>query len=239
MIQGRTSTAALLGGLLGAVLGIGALALAAARTIDTGLTLAPQPRGGALFEVGRPSMTLLILLAGAVGGFIIGAIGYAVGRSADPTERRYRAAPLIALGAGTGAIIAFAASRAAIGAAATSIVDNVVTISAFRASLVAVVTGAVTGLVVATTVERMARPALFQFGGEAWPAHLGAFIRDSATAILIPVVGLVAAAAIVFGLSRALLEWSHLVALVIFAGTAAAVLFGAAAIAARQPKRDD
>jgi hypothetical protein len=235
MMQGRTWTAAILGSALGGALGIGALALVSARTIHSGLAF-PEAGGGPAFVVGRGPMTLYLLIAGALAGLILGAIGYAAGRSADPTERRYGAGPLIALGALTGSMVAFAATRTTIGALA-SILEGVVTISVFRASIVALVSGAVTGAVVAVAVERMSRPQLFRFGGEAWPAHLGAFIRDSATAIGIPMVAVGVGAAVVFGLSRVLLGTSHLVALIIFSAAAALVLFGAAAVAARKPGR--
>lgn len=234
-MQGRTWTAAILGSVLGAAFGIGALTLAAARTIHSGLAF-PDDGGGAAFVVGRGAMTLYILLAGAVAGLALGAVGHAAGRSADPAERRYGAGPLLALGAVTGSMVAFAASRTTIGAAA-SILEGVVTISVFRASIVAIVSGTVTGAVVAVTVERVARPELFRFEGEAWPAHVGAFIRDSATAILIPMVALGVGAVVVFGLSRVLLETPHLVALIIFSAAAALILFGAAAVAAREPRR--
>ena len=230
----RTLVAGALGLLVGAAMGLVAFAFAAARTIDHGLVLG---QSGASFVVGRGSMTIFIMLAGAAVGAVLGTLGYGVGRLADPGERRYGIGIITALAAGTGALVAFGASRAAIGASATSILDSTVTITAFRAALVAVITGAVTGLLVATSMERMARPMLYGFGGEAWPASRGEFVRDAISAIGFPVVSVGVTAAIVIGFSQFLLGVSHTTALIGFSAAAGVILFGASVIAGREPRR--
>jgi hypothetical protein len=233
----RTWAAAGLGTLAGGVLGLVSLAFAAGRVIDAGVVRGPDPGSGALFLVGRGSMTILILVAGALGGAAIGGIAYAVGRLADPRERLYPAGPILLLSAVTGGVVAYAASRAAIGAAAHSIVDGTVMITVFRAAIAAVITGTVVGFTVGAGVERMARPSLYGFGGEAWPTSAGAFLRAAAPAVGLPVAAIIGAGAAIFGFSRLLLGASHLVALVLFSAAAAVILFGATAIAAREPKR--
>jgi hypothetical protein len=55
--------------------------------------------------------------------------------------------------------------------------------------------------------------------------------------VSLPAVGLVVGAALVFGLSRVLLEADKTVALFVFGGVAAVVLFGTAFIAAHPPRR--
>lgn len=230
----ETLTASALGAFTGATLGIVALVFAAARTVDHGLV---PGSSGAAFVVGRGSMTIFIMLAGTALGAVVAGLAYGVGRLGSPRERRYSAGSLIGLGAVTGAIAAFAASRAAIGATATSILDGTVTLTVFRAGLVAVVAGATTGLIVAASVERMSRPTMFRFEGEAWPTSFGAFLREAAPAVGIPMASLIGLAAGAFAFSRFLLGVSHLTALIGFSAAAALILFGAAAIAAREPKK--
>lgn len=230
----ETLAASALGAFAGAALGIVALVFAAARTLEHGLATGPS---GATFVVGRGSMTIFIMLAGTALGAVVAGMGYGVGRLGSPRDRRYPAGALVGLGAVTGAIAAFAASRAAIGATATSILDGTVTLTVFRAGLVAVIAGAATGLVVAASVERMSRPALFGFEGEAWPSSFAGFVREAAPAVGIPMASLGAVAVGAFAFSRFLLGVSHLTALIGFSAAAALILFGAAAIAAREPKK--
>lgn len=229
----RTWFAIAIGSLAGAFLGLMALALAAARVLDGGLAATLD---GPVFEVGQGAMHLLVIVAGIVGGSILGLIGFAVGREAAPDEPRFQAGPLALIGGVTGAIVAFATTRAAVGAGG-SIVAGIVTLSPFRAAVVALIAGAVTGGVVGGTVERISRTDAIGIGGEAWPRTPGAFIKDAAAAMGLPGLGLVLGAAIVFGLSRVLLEATDTVALIVFGGVAAAILFGAAIIAANPPRK--
>jgi hypothetical protein len=230
----ETLTASALGALAGAALGIVALVFAAARTLEHGLVTGGS---GASFVVGRGSMTVYIMLAGAALGAVVAGLGYGVGRLGSPRERRYPAGALIGLGTVTGAIAAFAASRAAIGATATSILDGTVSLTVFRAGLVAVIAGAATGLIVAASVERMSRPTTFGFEGEAWPTSFAAFLREAAPAVGIPMASLIVVAAGAYAFSQFLLGVSHLTALIGFSAAAAVILFGAAAIAAREPRK--
>jgi hypothetical protein len=220
------------------VLGILALALAAARVLDAGLTVPLRDDGliGASFAVGQAGMYVLVLVAGALGGAILGMIGYAVSTQADPVARRYRMGPIAAMGALVGAPVAFAAARAAVGLAG-DITAKTVVLPVFRASLVAAAAGAVTGLLVVVAVERLSRPDVLGMGGAAAPRSLGQFVRDAAAAVGLPAIGLIVAATLVFGFSRLLLEADKSVALVAFGGVAALILGGTAFVAARPPRR--
>jgi hypothetical protein len=235
-MQGRTWAAVALGAFLGAAIGLVTLAFAAGQVIQGGVTGGAQPGDPTLFVVGRGSMTLMILTAGAVGGLLVGAVAYAVGRLGDPRERRYPMGAILAGAAATGSFVAFAASRAAIGAMADSILDGTVTITVFRMAVVALLVGSIVGGTVGGGVERLSRPSLFRFGGEAWPATPASFLRAAATAVGIPLAALVVAALAVFGFSRVLLGTSHTTALILFSVASAVILFGAAALAAREPK---
>ena len=140
--------------------------------------------------------------------------------------------PLVLIGTVSGAVIGFATARTAIGVGGT-ISDGVISLSVFRAAVVALVTGAVIGTVVGGTVERVGRPEVIGLSGAAWPASPTAFARDAMAAMGPPTLGIAVALVVVFALSRVLLEADKTSALIVFGAVAAVVLFGAAAIAAR------
>jgi len=235
----RTWFAIIIGSLVGAVLGIAVLALAAARVLEGGLDAVTDASGHStpVFQVTQGAMYLLVGVAGAVAGSILGLIGFAVGREAAPDEPRFSAAPLAIIGAGVGAAIGFAATRAGVGAGG-DIAAGLVVLPVFRAAIVALVAGGITGGIVGGTVERISRTEALGIGGEAWPRSPGAFLRDAAAAMGLPAIGIALGAVIVFGLSRVLLESETEVGLIVFGGVAALILLGAAVIAGnpRSPK---
>lgn len=236
----RTWSAIALGGTLGAILGLAVVALAAARVIGSGVeaVVFDEATGAtrATFLVGQAGMYLLIVVAGALGGALIAGLGYAVGVLAGEEGERFSLTPLTIIGAFAGAVIGFAAARTAIGVGGT-ITDGVVSLSVFRAAMVALIAGATTGIVVAGTVERVGRPEVLGFKGPAWPSNPLAFARDALAAMGLPALGLILGLGIVFALSQILLEANKTTSLVIFGGAAALVLVGAAAIAAMPPRR--
>lgn len=233
----RTWFAMIIGALVGSFIGIGVLALAASRVVDRGLgaVLDPSGRATPVFEVSQGAMHLLVLVAGVIAGSILGLIGNAIGREAAPDEPRFSPGPLALIGGAVGAVIGFATARAAVGAGGT-IEAGIVTLSVFRAVLVALIVGAVTGAMVGGTVERVSRTEAIGIGGEAWPRSPGAFIRDAVTAMGLPALGIGIGAAVVYGLSRVLLEAGTTVGLIVFGGAAAAILAGAALIASTPRK---
>lgn len=223
---------------MGAGLGILTLAVGAARVIDAGLAVPTLDSGevGAVVAVTQAGMYLYVTVAGAVAGAILGMFGYGIIAQTDPASRRYRLGPIAVLGALIGAPVAFGAARAAVGLAG-DIVANTVTIGVFRAGIIALVAGALTGLLIVVAMERLARPETLGVSGVAVPRSLGHFVRDAVAAVGLPALGLVVGAALVFGLSRVLLEADKTVALIVFGGVAAVVLFGTAFIAAHPPRR--
>lgn len=227
-------TAAIAGAVAGALFGVITLALAAGRVIGGAMTTAAD--GTPLFSVTQSGLYLYVVIAGVVAGTLLALLGYAAGHQHGPDERRYGLGIIAALGAGTGAVVGFAATRAAVGLTG-DIVATMVLLTPFRAALVAVTAGATTGVVVAMTGERLSLPAAYGFAGEALPRSFGQFVRDAAAAIGLPALGLVVGAGLVFGLSRVFLEADGTTGLILFGGVAALILFGAAAIAARPPRR--
>lgn len=241
-MQRRTWSAIALGGTLGAIVGLAVIALSAARVIGPGVeaVVFDDATGAtrATFLVSQAGIYMLILVAGAFGGALIAGVGYAVGTLAGDDSDRFSLRPLTIIGAFAGAVIGFAAARTAIGVGGT-ITDGVVSLSVFRAAMVALIAGGTMGVVVAGTVERVGRHEVLGFEGAAWPSNPVAFARDALTAMGLPALGIVVALGIVFGLSRVLLEANKTTSLIVFGGVAALVLFGAAAIAALPPRHRD
>jgi len=230
--------AVVIGTLLGAVLGLGVVAIAAGRVLDAGLGFAasgsasPAPA----FVVGQAGMYLLVAVAGALGGVVLGLVGYAVGREADPEARRFGAGPMALVAAGTGAAVGFGAFRAVAGLMG-HVVEGTVTLTVFRAVVVALIAGGVTGAVTAGVVERLSRPEAFGFNGQAWPASPAAFMSNAAAAVGLPVIALIVGVSVVYVFSRVLLNSGTNTALTLFGGVAALILFGAAVAAAMGSKR--
>ena len=236
----RTFVAAASGSVVGAVLGILAMALASTRTLHGGLDVPSLDSGaiGAVFAVSQAGMYLFVIVAGTIAGAVLGMIGYAVGTQSEPAARRFRMGPVAIVGALIGGPTAFAVARAAVGMAG-DIAAKTVVISVFRAAIVAAVVGAATGLLIGVAIERLARPETLGLGGVAAPQSFGQFVREAVTAVGIPVVGLGVAASLVFVVSRVLIEADKTTGLVVFGGLATLVLGGTAFIAAHPPKRRD
>lgn len=228
----RTWSAIFLGGTLGAILGLAVLALAAGRVIGSGIdtALVDGDPARATFLVNQAALYMLVVVASAIGGAILAAVGFAAGTLAGPESERFALSPLVVIGTFAGAAIGFAAARTAIGVGGT-ISGGVISLSVFRAAMVALVTGGVTGVVIGGTVERVGRPEVLGFGGTAWPSNPTAFLRDAMAAMGLPTLGIVVGLAIVFLLSKVLLEADKTTALIVFGGVATVVLIGAAAIA--------
>ncbi len=220
-----TRIAFLVGALAGTVIGLGTVALAAGRVMSAGVGV--DPAGAPAFVVGQAGMYLLVVVAGAIGGAIVGALGYAVAREVDPDTRRFGAGWMTALAAGTGAVVGFAVFRSMAGMMG-DVVEGIVTLTVFRAIVTALVTGALTGAVTAAAVDRVSRAEVYGFTGAAWPSSVGHFITDTAAAIGLPLVGVAAGAGAIYLFARLLLASDTNVALVLFGGVGAVILFGAA-----------
>jgi hypothetical protein len=229
-----------LGAATGALTGLGVLALAAGRVLDGGLgaVVVNEASGRARTEflVSQGGLFLLVVVAGLAGGAVLGALGYVIGREATPDAPRISLGPLAIVGSATGLVVAFAITRALLGASA-DISGGIVTLSVFRATVIALAAGAGTGLVIGGAIERLADREIYGFEGAAWPSSPVAFAREAAAAVGLPLLALVSGAAVVWGLSWVLLESSKEVALIVFGAVAALVLAGAAFIAAHPPRR--
>lgn len=234
----RFAIASGLGAVLGVVAALAVLALAASRVIETGVDAVvldeATSRARPTFEVTQGAVYLLISIAGALAGVVFGAVGYAVGREAAPDEGKLALTPLLVVGGIAGTIVGFASSRVLLAVGARTEL-GALSVSVYRAIVVAIVAGAVTGAIVAGTVERMSRAELFGFEGEAWPTSPAAFLRETMTAVGLPTVGALVAATVIGGFGWLLLEVPHEVGIWLFGGVAAVILIAATIIAANPP----
>jgi len=240
-VRSRTWVAILAGATLGTLIGLAVLALAGGRVVEQGvdatLLSAESLRARAEFVVTRGAFDVLVLVAGALGGAALGALGYAIGREAGDDNPRMRPGPLSLIGALLGALVAFGAANASLGLAGSG-EAGLLTVSVYRMILVAMIAGAAAGGVVGGTIERISHPEVLGLEGEAWPSNPVLFLKETATAVGLPILGTIVGIGFVWLLSEVLLEASHVTALIVFGGVAAVVLFGAAIIAARPPKVD-
>ncbi len=138
------------------------------------------------------------------------------------------------MGAVVGTTIGFASARLLLGIGARTELGTV-SVSVFRAAIVALVAGLLTGAVVGGTVERLSRADALGFEGEAWPSSPMAFLKDAAAAVGIPVVGAIVAAVVVGGFGWLLLEVPHSTGIWLFGGFATVILIAATVIAANPP----
>ena len=240
-MQTGTKIAVGIGAVAGAVLGIAAIAVLAPRVITSGVdvvVLDAAGRARGTFVVTQGAMYVTIIGLSAVGGALIGSLGYAVGKEASPHSPRLALGPLAVVGAVTGIVIGFATARAAVGIGG-DISHGIVTISVFRAIIVASITGATTGAVVAGGIERISRPASLGLAGEAWPASPATFMKDGMVAMGLPTLTVLIGLVLVGIFSQVLLKSPTVAALALFSLVATGVLAIAALIAANPPRSDD
>ncbi len=184
------------------------------------------------FAVSSGGLFLLVAGIALLGGLAVAALTYARSRELDPTSERFPLRAVLPVGAVTSLVAGYAVLRAGLGATA-DIGGGVVTISAFRMIVVTLLAGFVAGAVTAGIVEPLARKRVLGFGGEAWPADRGTFLRAMARAVGAPMLAAITIVALAIGLSELLLALGKDAAVAVFAVVAAVVLGGVALVAYR------
>jgi hypothetical protein len=198
-----------------------------------GVLLEPAAgRGRSDFAVSSGGLYFAVIILAVLGGLVIAGAIYAFG-SRDVAERRFPLRFLLPTAGITAAIMAYAISRAGLGAVAT-IELGTVTVSVFRLIVVSMVAGAVAGGATASVVDALARPSFLGFEGEAAPQSSAAFMREMVSAVGAPTIAVVVAAAFAIGLSQLLLALSGAAAVAAF-GVVAAIVLGGAALVAYRP----
>ncbi len=226
--RNASAVAGAVGGLLVAIV---AVAMSAGLVIDdgSGFTLVDPTTGSGrgTITAGTDALYIYVLGFGVLGGAVIAYLVAAVARAWQPGEPRFRPGPVAVAGAIAGAVTAYITLRAGIGIGG-SIVDEVVTLSAFRGIVIFLVAGAVAGAVVALTADRLSRPAALGLAGEAWPRSMAAFVAESMPAMVIPLLAIVVIAAAVVGIAQVFLAGGTVGAIVVASLVSVAILAGGA-----------
>lgn len=221
--------ATVLGAVGGAAISLAIFALAAGRL---GIHTLVDVDGDAVVQVSTGSLYLLVLIAGALSGLLIGAIGYGIGFSADPDTPRFPLRYLLPVSSITAAILAYAVLRMGVGGFG-DIGDGLVTIGVWRMTVTVLTMGALAGGITSGISDALARPELFAFGGEAWPTSSREVMGAMIGAVSAPLVAAVVAATFAISLSVVLLELGGDAATILFSLVGATVLGGVALTAAR------
>jgi len=239
-MRSRAAIAAV-GAAAGTVAALGATALAAGFLVDgAAQAVVVNQRlesSRALIEAQDVHLFLYVVAAGVVAGALISALTSMFAAQADPAQARLGVGPLTVIGGLVGAVMSYSALRVGIGVGG-QIDQGLVTISAFRAIVIFASAGAVVGAVSSLLAERLSRPEVVGVGSESWPTNRAAFIKESMPALLIPLLTLVVVAAMVFGMSEALLAGNNVLAVSLATAISLTVL-GVGAFLAYSPRGHD
>lgn len=230
---------ALAGTLAGLAFAVGGIVLSAGLLVDGGAQVVVTDFSTGttrpVIQVDQVHLYLYVVIGGFLAGAIIGAVTAMLASHANPDEPRFSIVPVTLIGSVLGAAIAYAVFRATLGIGGT-IVDGVITVSAFRAFFIFGASGAVAGAVVAVVAEWLSRTEVVGLEGEAWPEDRRSFMRETAPAMLIPLLAVSVVAVTIFAFSRALLAGNNVLAVTIASVFSVAVLAGAAVLAAHPPR---
>ena len=218
------------GALSGVLLGVIGMAMSAGLIIDgaAGFTIVDPVAGSgrATITAGTDAVFLYVLTLGVLGGGLIAYLTAAWARSWRPTEARFGPGVISVAGAVVGAIAAYAVVRAGLGIGGV-IVNEVITVSAFRGIIIFVVAGGVAGAVVAVVAEKYSRQESLGLEGDAWPRTAASFMTESLPAMLIPALALLLIAGTVVGVAQVLLAGGTVGAIIVASIIAVGVLGGA------------
>ncbi len=236
----RRVRASIYGAVAGALLGLVFLVFWTGRgalaSIDGVLAGPAAGTTRAEFAVSSGGLYMLVVLSALLGGLAIAGIAYALGREAEPLSPRFPLRYLLPAAAIGSVVVAYAVTRTGLGAAA-DIEAGVVTVSAFRMTVIAAAAGAGAGAITAGAVGALARPVFLGLEGEAWPTSGRAVLAEMMRAVGAPTVAIVVVAALAIGLAQLLLAIEGTGAVAVFGIAAGIILFGAAFVAYRPWER--
>jgi hypothetical protein len=176
---------------------------------------------------------LLVFLAGAVGGLLVSATTYAVGRAQDPDTRRFSFPVIAPIGILLPAALAFAVVSLGLSLFGSSL-DGVVAVPITALVSVSAVAGLIAGAITVPIVDGLSRQSTVGDANEATPSSSEAFWSDFGRAIGIPAVAIAIGALLAIGLAEVLLSAeSTAVTVSVFAIVGAIILGGTTLLALR------
>mgnify|MGYP001815613146 CR=1 FL=1 len=225
-VVGSVAGIAIAMALLTVTVGVTSITTVSTGTAATGDPLPELTATGSL-------LGLIVFLAGAVGGLLVSAGAYAVGRAQDPDTPRFSFPAIAPIGILLPAAISFAVVSLGVSAFGTSL-DGVVTVPVTAFVSVSAVAGLAAGAVTVPIVDAMSRHSSIGDPNEATPSSSKAFWSDFGRAVGSPAVAIAIGAVRAVGLAQILLSAdSTVVTVTVFAVVAAIILGGTTLLALR------
>ena len=224
------------GSVAGFSVAIALFALIVGATSITTVSIGTAATGGLLPELSATGslIGLLVFLAGAVGGLLVSAATYAVGRAQDPDTPRFSFPVVAPIGILLPAAVAFAVVSLGLSAFGTSL-NGVVAVPIAEFVVVAAIAGLVAGAVTVPIVDGLSRQSSLGDANEATPPSSEAFWSDFGRAIGIPAVAIAIGALLAIGLAQVLLNADSTVVVVSVFAIVAAIILGGTTLLALRP----
>lgn len=230
------ATVILSGALAGGLIGIALFALFAGRFAIDALGLTGG--GDAELTVTSGALYLATVVAALIGGVIVSVIAYGVSSDDDETVTRFELGHILPFGLVTAVAAGYSILRAGLGVAGDA-EAGIVSLPIAALALTVLISGLVTGALVAWVVATLAAKSIVGFEGEAAPSSTTAMMKAATRAVTGPMLAIIVIAALAIALSQLLLAAEGVAAIAIFGGAAAVVLLGAAGFAYLGGSNDD
>ena len=223
------------GSVAGFSVAIALVAVVVGATSITTVSIGSAATGSVLPELSATGslIGLLVFLAGAVGGLLVSAATYAVGRAQDPDTPRFSFPVVAPVGVLLPATVSFAVVSLGLSAFGTSL-NGVVAVPVTEFVVVAALAGLIAGAVTVPIVDGLSRQSSIGDPNEATPSSSSAFWSDFGRAVGIPAVAIAVGALLAVGLAQLLLN-AHSTAIVVtvFSVIGALILGGTTLLALR------
>jgi hypothetical protein len=223
------------GSVAGVAVAMALLAVIVGATSITTVSIGDAATGETLPELTATGslIGLLVFLAGAVGGLLVSAGTYAVGRAQDPDTPRFSFPVVAPIGILLPAALSFAVVSLGLSAFGTSL-DGVVAVPITAFVSVSAVAGLIAGAVTVPIVDALSRQSSIGDPNEATPSSGEVFWSDFGRAVGIPAVAIAIGALLAVGLAQLLLSAdSTAITVTVFSVVGAIILGGTTLLALR------
>ena len=235
MTTRNPATPYFVGSVAGFTVAVAIFAVVVGATSITTVSIGSAATGNALPELSATGslIGLVVFLAGALGGLLVSAATYAVGRAQDPDTPRFSFPVVAPLGVLLSATVSFAVVSLGLSAFGTSL-NGIVAVPITEFVVVAAFAGLIAGAVTVPIVDGLSRQSSIGDPNEATPSSSTAFWSDFGRAVGIPAAAIAIGALLAVGLAQLLLNAdSTAVVVSVFAVIGAVILGGTTLLALR------
>ena len=235
MTTRNPATPYFVGSVAGFTVAVAIFAVVVGATSITTVSIGSAATGNALPELSATGslIGLVVFLAGALGGLLVSAATYAVGRAQDPDTPRFSCPVVAPLGVLLSATVSFAVVSLGLSAFGTSL-NGIVAVPITEFVVVAAFAGLIAGAVTVPIVDGLSRQSSIGDPNEATPSSSTAFWSDFGRAVGIPAAAIAIGALLAVGLAQLLLNAdSTAVVVSVFAVIGAVILGGTTLLALR------